>query len=88
MFQMMIKNHLLRLLLPVVLCALVQGQGQEVVQGQGQEVVQGQGQGQQLINGQTSLDERRIILDGEELENLASLQLRRQGKGQRRRVSR
>ena len=80
MFQMMIKNHLLRLLLPVVLCALGQGQGQEVVQGQGQ--------GQQLINGQTSLDERRIILDGEELENLASLQLRRQEKGQRRRVSR
>ena len=71
---MMIANYILRLLLPVVLCALVQGQ----------EV----GQGQQLIKGQTSLDERRIILDGEELENLASLQLRRQGKGKRRKVSR
>ena len=79
---MMIENHLLRLLLPVVLCELVQGQGQEVGQGQGV------GQGQQLIKGQTSLDERRIILDGEELENLASLKLKRQGKGKRRRVSR
>ena len=71
---MMIANHILRLLLPVVLCLLVQGQEA--------------GQGQQLKKGQTRIDERRIILDGEELENLASLQLRRQGKGKRRRVSR